>query len=101
MNDDINDLLIKQQEHILNAVTVIKEDITEIKVIQARHDENLKEHMKRSLANEEAVNILKNEFKPVQEHVSNVNFVVKVGSYLAGAIAAVYGIVEIILAFRH
>lgn len=38
----------------------------------------LEEHHKRSLANEAAVAILKEELTPVKEHVLKVNFIIKV-----------------------
>lgn len=100
-DDSILNVILKQQEHILNAVTVIKEDITDIKVIQTRHDENLQEHMRRSLANEEAVSILKEEFKPVQQHVLNIDFLVKIAGYASGAVLFIYTAIQIIQSIHH
>lgn len=60
-----------------NKLDKIAEDITEIKVTLGKQEENLKEHMRRSLANEAAVEILKEELKPIKTHVDHVNGAIK------------------------
>ena len=45
--------------------------------ITGRQEENIKEHMRRSKAAEEGIEILKEELKPVQTHVSIVNWAFK------------------------
>ena len=103
---DVFDILINQQDHILNAVSVIKEDISEIKVIQARHEENLKLHMKRSDMIEEQVVIYKQELEqkiqkqeeqiqPVADHVKNVKFLIKLVAGFGTLIAIILGILQV------
>lgn len=68
-----------------------------IDVTLARQAVSLEEHMKRSALNEEAVNILKDEFKPVQEHVIKIQsawntmrvIAIGVSGALAGAVAVI------------
>lgn len=61
-----------------------------------RHEENLKEHMRRSAANEEAVEILRQEMKPVQAHVQFVKNVLIFLGASASVIGFVVGIIEFI-----
>jgi hypothetical protein len=60
-----------------------------------KHEENLKEHMKRSYANEEAVNKIVEELKPIKAHVIVVKFVGKVIAWLGGSGLFVYLITKI------
>lgn len=74
----------------------MKEDLTDIKVIQAKQEENLKEHMRRSLANEEAVEALKNQLIPIQKHVDSVSTILKFIGVIGTAITVVAGLIKII-----
>ena len=77
----------------------IADDITDIKVTAAKQEENLKEHMRRTAAAEEAILLarkeaslkaaaLESELKPVKDHVTMVNGVLK----FIGLIAVLLGI---------
>lgn len=82
----------------------VAEDIVDIKVTMARNTQSLEEHMRRSLANEEAIDILKQEVKPIEEHVVYVNRAVRhVVSFIktTASIATVVGTVIAILSFLH
>lgn len=80
-------------DKIEDKIDTISGDITEIKVIMARNTASLEEHMRRSLANEEAIDLLKEEFKPVRDHVKTIEgataFAMGTAKILAGAAAAV------------
>jgi hypothetical protein len=109
--DDVN----KKLDAILEQVTrldSIKDEISAVRVIQARHEENLKDHMRRSLANEknghrlEALIMtvkdgLERKLRPIQKHVDRVQFlfvlVVSAGA-LAGAAKAIYEVVGVLTA---
>lgn len=62
---------------ILERLTSIDERLNKIEETAARHDENLKEHMKRSDLLEQNIKILEteleNELKPVQTHIVYVS----------------------------
>lgn len=51
--------------------------VDNIDVTLARQSQILDEHQRRSIANEKAVDILKEELKPVFSHISLVNFLAK------------------------
>jgi hypothetical protein len=78
MNNNDKELLLM----ILEKTDQIKEDINEIKIVQVKHEANLQDHMKRSLANEEQVAILKEEVKPVLEGLGFLKLAAKVGTVL-------------------
>lgn len=65
-------------DRIHDKLDTVSEQINNIDKTLIRQEEHLKEHMRRSLANEQAIEILKNEFKPVHQHVFFVNTVVKI-----------------------
>lgn len=50
----------------------------EIAKVQVRQEEILKEHVRRSIANEEAVKILKDELKPVFSFVDVCKIIAKI-----------------------
>lgn len=78
--DKINDKLDK-----------VSEDIVSINNTLIRQEASLSEHMRRSLANEKAVDILKDELKPVATHVLQVQaigmFLLKLGAAAAAVLA--------------
>lgn len=55
----------------------VAEDIVDIKVTLARNTASLDEHMRRTLATEESLDILKSEIKPIEDHVVYVNILAK------------------------
>jgi len=92
MSDDILNSINDKIDKLTDKVDFVKDNITDIKVIQARHDENLKEHMRRTTLLEEADQRIVEELKPIKLHVSQVDGVFKflaVGSAIAGAIAGI------------
>lgn len=88
----LNKILDKQDE--------IKADITEIKIVQAEQKIVLDEHMKRSLSNEEAVNILKSEILPIQKHVDSVSTILKFIGAIGATITVVAGFIKILSFFN-
>jgi len=89
MSDDILNGINDKIDKLTDKVDYIKDNITDIKVIQARHDENLKEHMRRTSLLEVSDQRIIEELKPIKLHVSQVDGVFKfiaVGSTIIGAI---------------
>lgn len=89
---EIKQLILK----ILDKQDELKNEMSDIKVIQARHEVNLREHMRRSAANEEAVNILRKEFQPIKKHVIYVEGFFKILGLLVTLTAGVLGIIKAI-----
>lgn len=77
-------------QRILNKLDDMDKRIDNIDVTLVKQELNLQEHMRRSLANEEAVQILKEQLEPIKDHVKAVNTVLK----LAGGIAIVLAALE-------
>lgn len=93
MSDDILRLIHEKVDKLDTKIDNISSDIVEIKVTSARHDENLKLHMKRSDAAEQGINLLKDELIPIKKHVHGVDVVIKliaIASSVVGSIAAVF-----------
>lgn len=102
IEDQLNRIIEKQDE--------MGSDISDIKVIQGRHDENLKEHMNRSLANEKTIEIvreyteqsiklLKDDLVPVKRHVDSFHAILKFLGFLSASVAfvvAVFKLVELL-----
>ena len=68
----------------------INEHIGSIDVTLGKQSVILEEHTRRSLANEKAVEYLKEELKPVFKHVAIVNFIGKVIGLFCGAEITLY-----------
>lgn len=79
VNSTEKELLLK----ILEKTDNIKDEISDIRLVQERHENNLQEHMKRSQANEEQLHILKEEVKPILQGLGFLKTVAKVGTTLA------------------
>lgn len=78
-----------------------KEDITEIKITLAEQHATLEEHTRRSLANEQAVELLKEHLRPIERHVLMVNAAVKIILALGGVIGFVASLLKIVEFFGH
>ena len=72
----------------------IEERLGSMDVTLAKQEINLQEHMRRSLANEQAVEILANEFKPVQTHVATMNNIFKAVGVLATFLSFVGAVIK-------
>jgi hypothetical protein len=57
----------------------------------------LEEHHKRSIANEAAVVILKEELKPVKEHVLKIDFIVKIIMWVIASVGSLTYIIRNLL----
>lgn len=67
----------------------IDERLSDINNVMIRNTASLEEHMRRSLLNEEAVDLLRTEIKPLSQHVATINNIAKMISVLA-ALAGIY-----------
>ena len=72
----------------------IAEDVAKINITLVGQHHTLKEHMRHSTLNEEAINIIKEELVPIQNHVNGLNYVLKVCGVLALVITLISGIVK-------
>lgn len=75
---------------LIKDVDQIKKSLANVDKTLALQHMSLGEHMRRSQANEEAIEILKNELKPVVEHVISIKTVIKVSSWISGSGLVLY-----------
>jgi len=78
-----------------NKLDLLDARLDKITIILAKQEQNLKLHMRRSELNEEAVKILKDEVKPIQEHVLKINFLMKIFGVIGGILGAAYAAIQI------
>ena len=88
----ISELMMK----IWEGQETVKKDVSEIKVTLAEQHATLEEHMRRSLANEEAVELLRNQLKPIENHVLMVNATTKIIVAIVGSVGLIASIIRII-----
>lgn len=68
----------------------VQDSISSINTTLASQHEILKDHTRRSLANEEAVSVLADKLQPVMTHVAKVELIGKILLALAGSEMAWY-----------
>ena len=85
------DDLLNRLENKLDKLDERLDNVDKTLIIQ---NSDLKEHMRRSLANEEAVEILRKEMKPVQNHVFFVKNVMAFLVAVGAIVTFVIGILE-------
>lgn len=74
MQDDFN--------RVESKVDKIVEDISIIKITLVEQHLSLKEHMRRSEANEAAIQAVADQVQPIQQNLSNVKFLLKAVGWL-------------------
>ncbi len=85
----------KMTDLIISMIKDLDTRLDKMTIIMARQNAQLAEHMKRSELNEQALDVLKGEVKPIQEHVLKINFLMKIFAVIGGIIGAVYTILQI------
>lgn len=94
MSTDFEKILVSMLDRVDSRLTAIERRLDESNQVQARHEENLKIHMNRSAAAEQALELLRSEVVPVKAHVTFVQTILKimiwVGALIAG-LASIYG----------
>jgi hypothetical protein len=87
---DNSELLV----NIDQKVDKIQEKLHDHEIILTKQEMNLQEHIRRSLYNEEQVDILKNEVKPVLQGLSFLKTVGKFSIWLGGVLYAVAKLIK-------
>lgn len=82
-------------EKLSNTQDTIKNDITDIKIIQGKQEENLKEHMRRTDILEKTSEQLYNELKPIKIHVNRIDGVLKFLGLLSLVVSLISGLLKI------
>lgn len=90
--DLLNKILEKQER--------MSEDISDIKLVNIKQEENLRLHMYRTELAEQNIEILKKELVPVKKHVDLINAAVKIIAGVSILVGIIVGIVETIAFFK-
>lgn len=83
-------------ERIFNTLDKIQEDISDLKIVSVKQEENLKEHIRRTELAEENIALLRKEVEPVKHHVAVINGALKVIGFISVIIGTFAGIFQII-----
>ena len=90
--DDVEDKLDKHTEK-LDKHTEILASVDKTLALQ---EEQLRNHIRRTQLAEENLDLLRKDFKPVENHVHFVNTLSKLVALIAAAGSAIYGLVEVV-----
>jgi hypothetical protein len=82
-------------DKILKSLDRIESDIVELKITSAKQEENLKEHIRRTEIAEENITLIREEIRPLKDHVIVVNGVLKVLGVVSIIITSVAGFLGI------
>lgn len=64
----------------------IRDNITDLKIVTSKQEENLKDHMKRTQLLEEQVDVFKKDIFPVLQSLSAVKTLGKIASFIVTAL---------------
>jgi hypothetical protein len=92
------DWLKEAVDKIEKKVDSIDQRIDKVDVTLVEQAAVLKEHHRRSIANEQNLELLRKEFKPVETHVHTMNTVFKIIGVIASAASLIVGIIRAITA---
>lgn len=70
-------------KRVLDKLDKLDERLDKIDITLIKQQAILDEHVRRSLSNEETLDLYRKEFEPVKQHVLYVNFVFKIFLFLA------------------
>lgn len=85
-------------ERVLDRLDSIDDRLNNVDKTLVKQEMNLDEHMKRSDNLEEMINLVKNDLKPVENHVKGVNLVLKILGILGSGVCVLYYAIEI---YKH
>lgn len=89
-------------ERIFNTLDKIQEDISDLKIVSVKQEENLKEHIRRTELAEENISLLRKEVEPVKHYVAVINGTLKVIGFISvivGTLAGIFQIINIVVNF--
>lgn len=84
-NSTEKELLLKLHDK----VDTIRDKISDIEIVQVKHEANLQEHMKRSDMAEERIEFIESEVKPLLQGLSFLKIIAKVATTIGSII---YGV---------
>ena len=85
MKDTDLHAIVSELDKIENKIDKLDSRTDSIDVTLAKQEVSLAEHMRRSLANEEAIDVIKDELKPVVSHVYLMGVLGKIALVILGS----------------
>jgi hypothetical protein len=82
-------------ERIYEVLDKMSEDISQLKIVSAKQEENLKEHIRRTELAEENLAMLRSEVQPLKEHVIAINGVLRIIGVLSIIIGSAAGFFQL------
>lgn len=79
----------------------IQKTLTRILVTQERHNTLLKEHMRRSDALEEALEIMRKDVVPLKTHVAIVGAMGKIVAFAGSGLGMIFGLIKLARMLGH
>ena len=83
-------------DRIYESLDKIDSELTELRIISAKQEENIKEHIRRTELAEENLTLLRQEIEPLKQHVIVINGILRVIGVVSVIIGSAAGIFEII-----
>lgn len=80
---------------IIEKLDKIQDDLTDVKIIQARQEENLQEHMHRTSLLEESTEILYEEVTQIKLHNSQINGIFKAIGVISTLVTITMGVLKL------
>lgn len=84
---------------LLNKTDKIEERLTSIDVTLARQEGHLQEHMRRSEANERAVEVLGQQLGPIKKHVNMLEGSLKLLGIMSLIVGTIGGVLKLLNVF--
>lgn len=92
--------LDSQVEKLLEMQEDLKHEIKDINVTLIKQSMILEEHTRRSLANEEAVELLRDHMAPIEKHILLVNTLTKAALAIGGVVGFLASVAKIVEFFH-
>ena len=94
---DNNQLLSR----LLDSQQGMANDINEIKILLAKQEESLRYHIKRTDLAEDNMALLRDELKPIKNHVALVNAVLRIFGAFAAIVSVGAGLIKVVQFFTN
>ena len=97
--DELAERFENSDQKLQEKLDKVQDKVNDISESIIKNSVILEEHQRRSIANENAVTIMRAELDPIKRHVAMWGGVFKAGAAIGGTVAVITGIIEIMKAF--
>ena len=89
------DKLHAKVDKLSDKMDYVVDNVGEMKVTAARHEENLKDHMRRSDLLEKRTDVLFEELEPVKKHINHVDGIMKFVAAISMLLGLIYTVLKL------